>query len=217
MSPSIHKLLLHPVQAQNHLQYPTGVLSESAGELWHRMRKQIRKESTRKISRKATMEDLLHRCLDQSDPVVSEIARKWILHFRDHKPALPDEAVRLLSLGNEEDDESDEDDDGDDNGNDNNNNDVSNESTHSTDDSSSDDESDNDGSSKPSKIARKDVSASDSEEVTSAGMMQNDKEEIEAKNCTVEVEEDLWEGDFNENDPDFEREEEYLYEYADGD
>lgn len=211
MSPSVHKLLLHAVEIQEHLQFPLGVLSESSGELWHRMRKQIRRDSTRKCSRQATMEDLLHRCLDQSDPVVSEIARDWMAHFRDRKLELPEEAKKLLIISDEDggsttSSESDDDDDDDDL---DNRRESGNESHHDPKNSSSSDSSDEEISSRPSKIRRTTSNPSNDER---ANFSQYD-DQLDDGNDS-----DLWVEEENSDDPDYEQdEEEYLYEYNDGD
>lgn len=96
--PTVHKVLRHGAQVVRHLRQPIGDLSEEAQEarnkdykryviftLSHRYRMQFdtiliplvrfREHHTRKTSRNATTEDIMHNLLISSDPVISSLRR----------------------------------------------------------------------------------------------------------------------------------------------
>ena len=101
MSPSVHKILCHSVEVQQHLNFPHGMLSEGAGEAVHRRRKEIRDKCCRKTKRDDTNIDQLHRCLDESYPVVSTWYATQKNLFKKHeesRAALLPEARRLLII-----------------------------------------------------------------------------------------------------------------------
>ena len=78
MPSSVHKLLIHGAEIINKALLPIGQLSEEAQETKHKDLKKFRNTNTRKISRKATNEDLFNRLLLTSDPYISTIRIKSI-------------------------------------------------------------------------------------------------------------------------------------------
>lgn len=72
MPATVHKILLHGAEVVQHSCLPIGQLSEEAQEARNKDYKFYREHHTRKSSRTATNEDLLHLLLISSDPVISD-------------------------------------------------------------------------------------------------------------------------------------------------
>lgn len=70
---SIHKILIHGSQVIGQAILPIGQLSEEAQESRNKDLKHYREKHTRKISRVATMTDLLNALLVSSDPLISSM------------------------------------------------------------------------------------------------------------------------------------------------
>ena len=93
MPSSVHKILLHGEVIIWSVLLPIGELSEEAIEARHKDFRRFRINNTRKCSRLATNEDIIHALLVSSDPVISG------LNFKKDKArhvGLDDEAMGLL-------------------------------------------------------------------------------------------------------------------------
>lgn len=71
MPASVHKILIHGSDVISALLLPIGMLSEEAQESRNKDFRAFREKFTRKMSRIATNEDLLHMFLISSDPIIS--------------------------------------------------------------------------------------------------------------------------------------------------
>lgn len=87
----MHKLLMHGAEIIEHAIVPIGLLSEDAQEANHKFIRDYRENYSRKISRVANNEDIIHNIL-QSDPVISSLRSNKPMK---HKELLP-EALDLL-------------------------------------------------------------------------------------------------------------------------
>jgi hypothetical protein len=74
------------------LSLPLGKFSEEASEAKNKEYKYARLNNTRKCSRTATNEDLIHALLVSSDPVISSLR----CSFKKEPTELNEEAVQLL-------------------------------------------------------------------------------------------------------------------------
>ena len=104
LSPTIHKICTHSGEIQERVPLPLGAMSEGAAETTHRMRKMFRLYFTRKMSRLLTMQDLLNRSIDISDPVIIDRAKKCGLYKpkeSDTFHSLLREARHLLEIYDE--------------------------------------------------------------------------------------------------------------------
>lgn len=70
MPASVHKILIHGAKVMKCFHLPIGQYTEEAAEARKKDFKHIRKGNTRKISRTAMNEDLAHKLMVSSDPVV---------------------------------------------------------------------------------------------------------------------------------------------------
>lgn len=70
---SIHKILIHGAQVIDAAILPIGQLSEEAQEARNKDLKYYREKHTRKMSREATMTDLLNALLVSSDPIITSM------------------------------------------------------------------------------------------------------------------------------------------------
>lgn len=75
MPPTVHKILIHGSEIIKHAIIPIGQMSEEAQEARNKDFRHFRERNTRKISRKATNEDLLHQLLISSDPYISSLQK----------------------------------------------------------------------------------------------------------------------------------------------
>ena len=71
--PAVHRVLLHGSETIKEMLLPIGQMSEEAQESRNKDYKAYRRDHTRKTSRLATNEDLVHHLLATSDPVISSI------------------------------------------------------------------------------------------------------------------------------------------------
>ena len=74
---------------------PPGMLSEEGSESNNKIVRFIREHLTRKMSRRETMEDLMHRLTAMSDPVVLHYNREATLKLRPNRPIDPELAEFL--------------------------------------------------------------------------------------------------------------------------
>ena len=94
MPASMHKLLMHGAEIIEHAIVPIGLLGEDAQEANHKFIRDYRENYSRKISRIANNEDIIHNMLLQSDPVISSLRSN---KTTKHKELLP-EALELLEM-----------------------------------------------------------------------------------------------------------------------
>lgn len=73
MPVAVHKILLHGASVMKSFLIPIGQLSEEVQELRHKDLKNFREHFSRKISRSKTNEDMIHRLLLSSNPVISSL------------------------------------------------------------------------------------------------------------------------------------------------
>jgi len=106
MPPTVHKLLIHGPDIIKNFFIPIGQLSEEVQEARHKEFKRFREIYSRKTSRRATNEDILHCLLISSDPVISDLRS-----FNKHKKELPAAVKQLLIIENPINDSDDEVDD----------------------------------------------------------------------------------------------------------
>lgn len=99
MPTAVHKILVHGASIINSCDLPIGQLSEEALEANHKFCKKFRRDFTRKHSRLATNEDLMHRLILRSDPLTS-LAKTSL---REKKQDLSFEVQSLLNLSLEDD------------------------------------------------------------------------------------------------------------------
>lgn len=108
MPVTLHKILIHGSEIIKNFVIPIGQLSEDVQESQHKNFRYYREHNTRKISRKATNEDLLHILLASSDPLISSIRP---LPIKTSKTFNSDVINLLKSPSVDEDVDVDEDDD----------------------------------------------------------------------------------------------------------
>ena len=92
MPVTVHKVLLHGTILISTAILPIGQMSEEAQEARNKDIKMYREFHTRKISRKATNQDLLHRLLLSSDPLLTSLRptpKKSEIPFSTDVIALP--------------------------------------------------------------------------------------------------------------------------------
>lgn len=95
MPSSVHKVLLHGSDIIKSACLPIGQLSEEASESRNKDFKRFRQLYSRKCSRSATNEDILHSLLISSDPYLTSLRKKW---KKNVGPELDVEAIQLLAL-----------------------------------------------------------------------------------------------------------------------
>ncbi|XP_041968507.1 uncharacterized protein LOC121725559 [Aricia agestis] len=94
MPSSLHKLLIHGADIIQHFAtIPIGNLSEEAAEARNKDFRKFRESYSRKLSRKATNEDILHNLLISSDPNITSFRPRLSKH---NKIALSSRAKELL-------------------------------------------------------------------------------------------------------------------------
>lgn len=77
MPSTVHKILLHGGQVMEHFHLPIGQYSEEAAEARNKQIRHYREFHTRKMSRLATMEDLVHKLLVSSDLYIATLRVNW--------------------------------------------------------------------------------------------------------------------------------------------
>lgn len=100
MPASVHKLLMHGTDIIEHFGLlPIGNLSEEASEARNKDFRKYRENHSRKVSRTATNEDILHNLLISSDPKLTSLRPRMA---KNRKMVLSPRAVELLmSFANE--------------------------------------------------------------------------------------------------------------------
>ena len=92
---SVHRLSEHLVELLEACPMPPGMLSEEGSESNNKIVRFIREHLTRKMSRRETMEDLMHRLIAVSDPLVLHYNREEVLKHRAKRPVDPELAEFL--------------------------------------------------------------------------------------------------------------------------
>lgn len=92
MPVTVHKILLHGADVIRYFHLAIGQLSEEAAEARNKDFKRFRLYNTRKCSRLLTNEDIMHKLLISSDPVITSHRRQWTKKIRTIDP----EAENLL-------------------------------------------------------------------------------------------------------------------------
>ena len=92
---SVHRLSEHLVELLEACPMPPGMLSEEGSESNNKILRFIREHLTRKMSRQQTMEDLFHRLIAVSDPLVLHYNREEVLKHRAKRPVDPELAEFL--------------------------------------------------------------------------------------------------------------------------
>lgn len=83
MPSTVHKILVHGIDFIKYSTIPIGMLSEEAIETSHKIIRNARLKHTRKISRIASMEDLINYLILQSEPSISMHSQKILLRKSD--------------------------------------------------------------------------------------------------------------------------------------
>ncbi|XP_043867155.1 uncharacterized protein LOC122757785 [Drosophila mojavensis] len=99
MSATVHKVLMHGYQIIEASILPLGVLGENASEARNKYYKSDRRLHARKSTRQKNMEDVFHRAMDSSDPLVSSIYLAKRLGQQNKLP-LPADVIELLESPN---------------------------------------------------------------------------------------------------------------------
>ena len=90
---TIHKILIHAADIVNGIALPIGHMSEEAQEARNKDVRRYREMFTRKFSRQKTVEDLFHRLLISSDPLISSLKYK---RRRSNRPQISSAVLELL-------------------------------------------------------------------------------------------------------------------------
>ena len=94
MPSSVHKLLVHGTDIIKHFGLlPIGKLSEEASEARNKDFRKYRENHSRKVSRTATNEDILHNLLLSSDPKLTFLRPRMT---KQRKMVLSPRAIELL-------------------------------------------------------------------------------------------------------------------------
>lgn len=97
MTPTLHKILVHGADTLRNMPLPVGQMSEEAAEARNKILREYRLKHARRSSRLSNLEDVFHRLLDSSDPVVSSVYLEDRLQKKKHK-VLPQRVQELLLL-----------------------------------------------------------------------------------------------------------------------
>ena len=103
ISSSVHRLTEHLKLLLENCPIPPGCVSEEGSESNNKVLRFIREKLTRKFSRKQTMEDVIHRLLAISDPVVLHHNQEDTLKHRKKRPLDPDLVQFLMDPEDAED------------------------------------------------------------------------------------------------------------------
>lgn len=95
MPASVHKVLIHGAQIMKESCLPLGVLGEEGSEARNKYYKHDREFHSRKFSRKVTLEDILNRALDTSDPLISSMDISSRMSMKKKIP-FPKEVLQML-------------------------------------------------------------------------------------------------------------------------
>lgn len=109
MPPSVHKVLIHGGSIMKKMIFPIGFLPEEAQEAGNKIFKAARAHNSRKCSRLANNEDIMHYLLISSDPVISKLRifknKKIKALTADAKNLLMDNQLNDIQINNVEMDE----------------------------------------------------------------------------------------------------------------
>ncbi|OXA42090.1 V(D)J recombination activating protein 1 [Folsomia candida] len=97
MPVSIHKLLIHGEQIIKESTLPLGMLSEQAGESRNRLYKFYREYHSRKINRTANLLDVFNRCIDSSDPLISNYSLNKRLK-ESKRLSFPSQVIEMIEV-----------------------------------------------------------------------------------------------------------------------
>lgn len=89
---SVHKILFHGADMVQRAAFPIGALSEEAQERRNKDYRMYREHHSRKISRRATNEDVFNFILVSSDPVISHLRP----NLKKKKMFLSNDALNLI-------------------------------------------------------------------------------------------------------------------------
>jgi hypothetical protein len=92
MSQTVHKILFHGADVIDALALPLGMMSEEAQETSNKLFRRYREKNTRKMNRKLTNLDLVHKLLCTSDPYISSMRKP----SNSKRMPLPSKVVKLL-------------------------------------------------------------------------------------------------------------------------
>lgn len=95
--PTVHKLLVHGVQIQQHFSLPLAFYAEDAGESCHKIYRINETHHARQISRKSRLQDVFNYSLYFSDPLLSNIYASNRLKFKNINN-LPSNFVALFNI-----------------------------------------------------------------------------------------------------------------------
>uniref|UniRef100_A0A2A4ITJ8 Uncharacterized protein n=1 Tax=Heliothis virescens TaxID=7102 RepID=A0A2A4ITJ8_HELVI len=93
MPPTLHKILIHGKAIMEKCIFPVGILSEEAQECRNKDYKKYRLKHSRKCSRIATNEDVMHRMMVTSDPLIS-----YLTPFFNNKKKHSDLSEEVIAL-----------------------------------------------------------------------------------------------------------------------
>lgn len=94
MPTTVHKILIHGDRIITSMLLPIGQMSEEAQESCNKYLKRFREDFSRKCDRVKNMEDVLHRLLIASDPVISNLRKLPAKKIK----SLDSQAIELLEL-----------------------------------------------------------------------------------------------------------------------
>ena len=95
MPPTLHKILVHGKEIIKTCPLPIGITSEEALESNNKFLRQFRLHHSRKTSWKDGVQDLFHRLMDISDPIIQD-TREAYHSYRQARRALSPEIRALL-------------------------------------------------------------------------------------------------------------------------
>lgn len=109
MPPTLHKILIHGPALIKHALLPLGQLAEDAQESRHKELKKYRESHSRKYSRKATMEDVMHLLFVTSDSVISSLRTHTTKSLNKLTPELRALLKSPVAYASTDDDDGDDD------------------------------------------------------------------------------------------------------------
>lgn len=100
MPVSVHKILMHGADVIRNTILPIGIMREEASEARNKDYRKFRADRSRKHSRIVNMEDVFHRLMDTSDPLISSINLDTRIRnvAKMYKIPLPQEVRNLLTV-----------------------------------------------------------------------------------------------------------------------
>lgn len=73
MSQTVHKIAIHGMNIVSNSAIPIGMMSEEAQEASNKLIRRFREHCSQKMNRNVTMEDVFHRFLANSDPLIASL------------------------------------------------------------------------------------------------------------------------------------------------